>query len=723
MRFPQNHSPQDHRVTPLVRRCKYWVLLCLSLVVFTWGNLTLPAQSQTVEVDEPIDRSTAEVVVNGRRVFDVRGVADFTPLERANSINKRLREEVQKPEPPNIEVVVDEETGLVYLQSQGEDGEDLIATVTQVDLSRPGYRLEQQAEDWANELEAAIRRGQLERRPNYLRRALLYSLMVLGIAMTIHLFLRTFGRISSRFLTQWFTTTTGPFTVWERPITFFWRLGLISLKGGLWLTFAIYITDLFPELRRWRHTIATLLTAESITLGDNQYSALRMVLLLALTIGLWFAARLISRLFRTYILRRAQVEARLQDILSALVQYVLLFLGIIVLLQLLGIDASSLTILASLLGLGIGFGVQNITNNFISGFIITLERPIQVGDFIKIGDLVGIVKQVGARSTEINTLDKVTIIVPNSRFLESEVINWSHGDSISRLRVPVSVAYGSNISQVKTALLEAVKRHPEVLLRPEPEVWFQSFGDSALNFDIMVWTGEPRKQFRVKSDLNYAIEASLRHYDIEVPFPQQDLHLRSPQLDDILELLKQQSIGISDGYRSIPSPYIPPATDTTAEVPEAPIEPPVEQTVDPKSPLPDFLVNLDLEALADALQGPQGITLQPHPEEPDSDPTYFTGTAAVEWLEQKRDYTHEGATLVGKWLLHKGLIATTIEGQDFEASQALYQFYQDSPAALEKDIESPSDPVISNQDITEGDTEIKTEIVVPNPNYRQDTTH
>ncbi|MGD1953479.1 MAG: mechanosensitive ion channel domain-containing protein [Leptolyngbyaceae cyanobacterium] len=688
-------AQRRHRFSPLLRRCQYWVCLCLTLMALAAPSL----QAQTEQpLTAPVEKPKADIVVNGRTVFEVHGVANFTALARASSINKRLQEEVQKTEPAEIEVVVDEETGLVYLQST--DG-DLIATVTEVDLRTPGYRLNRQARDWAQLLEDALRRGQLERQPAYLRQALLYGLVVLGGAIAIHLLLRIFSRRSYRFLNRWFLSPNTPLSAWERPIKFFWKLGLLGLKVGLWLTVVIYITDLLPRVRSWRHIVSTLLTAESIALGDTQYSALSLVLLLGLTIGLWFAAQLISRLFRTYVLRRARIEPRLQDIFSILVQYGLLFLGVIVLLQLLGIDASSLAILASLLGVGIGFGVQNITNNFISGFIITLERPIQVGDFIKIGDLVGIVRQVGARSTEINTLDRVTIIVPNSRFLESEVINWSHGDPVSRLRVPVSVAYGSDISKVRTALLEAVKGHPEVLLRPEPEIWFQSFGDSALNFEIMVWTGEPRKQFRVTSDLNYAIEASLRQHDLEVPFPQQDLHLRSPQLDEILELLKQQAIGLPNSFLSPPKPSITPAVE--------PVEPPVEQTVEPKSRLPDFLVNLDLEALAEAMQGAQGIELQVRP--PDTEATYFTGEAAVEWLVQKRHYTHRGATLVGKWLLHKGLIVTAEEDQDFEDSQTLYQFYQDSPAALEENIESPVDPILSD----EGNTEITVEIMPQDP--------
>ncbi|MEM9267040.1 MAG: mechanosensitive ion channel domain-containing protein [Cyanobacteria bacterium P01_F01_bin.13] len=652
-------------------------------MVVLWVGLAPPAQAQLASKDP-----TAAVVVNGRKVLEVRGVENFTAAQRARSINQRLQEEVQRSAPPEIKVVVEDENGLVYLQSQPSRA--LLATVTEADLVTPGYQLERQAEDWAELLETALRNGQRERSPAYLRRALLYGLAVLGGAIAIHLIIRVLGYRIARVLNRWFNSPTNPLTTWERPVKFFWRLGLLGLKIGLWLTVAIYMTALFPRIRSWRHTVSTLLTADSIALGNNQYSALSLLLLLGLTIGLWFVSRLISRLFRTYILRTARIDSRLQDILSVLVQYVLLFLGVLMLLQLFGIDASSLAILASLLGVGIGFGVQNITNNFISGFIITLERPIQVGDFIKIGDLVGIVKQVGARSTEINTLDKVTIIVPNSRFLESEVINWSHGDPVSRLRVPVSVAYGSDIIQVKAVLLEAVKRHPEVLLRPEPEIWFQSFGDSALNFEIMVWTGEPRKQFRVKSDLNYAIEASLRHNGIEVPFVQQDVHLESPQLEEIITLLKQQSIGLPDSYLNPTKPV---------QTPDLPTETSVEQPQ--SSPLPDLLANLDLEALADAMQGPHGIPLQPYPEQLDVDSTYFTGTAVVSWLQQHRDYTHAGAMLVGQWLLHKGLIYAAAEGQGFEDSPALYQFYQDSPAALEKNIESPTEPTISDEGTTE----------------------
>lgn len=663
-------------------------------MVLTWGS-SLPARSQT----EPPNAEVAEepIVIDGREVFKVRDIPNFTAANRASSINKLLREEVQYTEPAVIEIATDS-NDWVYLKSRSS--ENHLLTVTEADLPNPGYPIKRRARDWANVLQKDLRQGQWERRPAYVRQAILYSLAVLVSAIALHLLLRILSRRSSRQLDRWFTSTARPLTTWERPTKFFWQLGLFGLKIGLWLTVFIYITDLFPQLRSWRYTLVYYLTAPRIVLGTQQYSALRLLLLIGLTVGLWFAAQLIAKLFKTYVLNKASIDPQVQNILSFLAQYVLLFLGSIVLLQAFGINASSLAILASLLGVGIGFGVQNITNNFISGFIITLERPIQVGDFIKLGDLVGIVKQVGARSTEINTLDKVTIIVPNSRFLESEVINWSHGDSISRLRVPVGVAYGADIDQVKKALLEAVKRHPEVLLRPEPDVWFQSFGDSALNFEIMVWTGEPRKQFRVRSDLNYAIEASLRRYGIEIPFPQQDLHLRSPQLDEILHILKQRAINVPDtDGNNAHKPSL------TAVTPPPAVEPSVTPPSKQESSLADnLLTNLDLETLAEAMQGPQGIELKSHPKQPEAPPTYFTGTAVVEWLKQNRDYTHEGAILVGQWLLHKGLIHTTDHDHtvdpDFEDSQILYQFYQDSPAALGKSIESPANPVTSDGDVT-----------------------
>jgi len=165
---------------------------------------------------------------------------------------------------------------------------------------------------------------------------------------------------------------------------------------------------------------------------------------------------------------------------------------------------------------------------------------------VEVGEYKGIIERMGARSTEIRTLDHVSIIVPNSRFLEKEVINWSHRNPISRIHLPVGVAYGSDPKAVQAALLSAANKHSSVLQTPSPLVLFNGLGDSSLNFELLVWTAEPNKQFLLKSDLYYNIYEVLQQQKIEIPFPQIDLHLRSgtlglsPQMESSLTQLLEQ---------------------------------------------------------------------------------------------------------------------------------------------------------------------------------------
>lgn len=512
------------------------LLLVLVLQIPGWAQLGLTEEETDSATTEQVS-SSAPIVVDGRQLFEIQGSGNLTAADRAKRVNEALLQQVRQRNSA-VDVVEDEESGLVYLQPAGTD--EVLVTVTRDDVPVLGQPI-RQGRQWAAQIERSLQTARRERQLGYLQRAGIYSLILIGGAIALQLGLWTLGRLVSGRLANWFERRQ-QLAEWERPVALFWRLGLAGVSVGLWLTVSFYVTDVFPQVRRWRYTIGNVLNSKVINVGSQSYSAVELLLLLGLIVGVWFAANAITRLVRLHLLDRARLEKRVQDILSVLIHYALIFLGVVVLLQIWGIDLSSLAILASVLGVGIGFGVQNITNNFISGFIIMVESPIQIGDFVKVGDLLGTVEKIGARSTEIRTLDQVTIIIPNSRFLESEVINWSHGNPVSRLHVPVSVAYGSDLALVKTALLEAIRRHPEVLLRPKPEVWFQGFGDSALDFEIMVWTGDPRKQFRVKSDLNYEIEASLRRYNIEIPFPQRDLNLRSPQIDELVAALAQSRL-------------------------------------------------------------------------------------------------------------------------------------------------------------------------------------
>jgi small-conductance mechanosensitive channel len=234
-----------------------------------------------------------------------------------------------------------------------------------------------------------------------------------------------------------------------------------------------------------------------------------------------------------------------QEVISVVIRYCLLFFGTIVLLQSFGVNLSSIAIIGSAFGVGIGFGFQDIAKNFASGIVLLFERSIQVGDFIQVDKHMGTVERVGARSIVLKTLDRISIIVPNSRLLADEVINWSHGNPASRIHIPVGVAYGSDVQKVKSALLQAASEHPEVLRYPQSQVFFTGFGDSSLDFELLVWTSDPSRQQPLMSDLYFRLEKVLKEQEIEIPFPQQDLHLRtgnfpltlSPQLESYLAKL------------------------------------------------------------------------------------------------------------------------------------------------------------------------------------------
>jgi small-conductance mechanosensitive channel len=197
-------------------------------------------------------------------------------------------------------------------------------------------------------------------------------------------------------------------------------------------------------------------------------------------------------------------------------------------LQTVGIDLSTLTILAGALGIGIGFGLQNITNNLVSGIIILFERPIKVGDRIEVGKVSGDVVKISMRSTTILTNDNISIIVPNSDFISSTVINWSHVDRNIRLNIPVGVAYKEDPKKVKKLLLEVVSDNEGVLKEPKPDVLFNEFGDSALVFNLRVWTREYINRPGVlRSQLYYSIFEKFKEHGVEIPFPQRDIHLKS----------------------------------------------------------------------------------------------------------------------------------------------------------------------------------------------------
>lgn len=238
-------------------------------------------------------------------------------------------------------------------------------------------------------------------------------------------------------------------------------------------------------------------------------------------------SKLLRRFLRRNVFSRSRISHGVQESVSRVLHYVVMVLGMSVVLQHLGIDLTAFAALGAVLMVGIGFGLQNITSNFISGLILLFERPIQVGDMVEAGGVLGLMKAINARSTTVETFDNVSIIVPNSQFISESVTNWSHRDPRTRVHVRVGVAYGSDVDKVRETLLEAGVSHPEVLSDPEPRVVFYEFGDSSLNFDLLVWIKDPTNQLNIRSDLHFAIVRAFRENQIEIPFPQRDLHIRS----------------------------------------------------------------------------------------------------------------------------------------------------------------------------------------------------
>ena len=213
---------------------------------------------------------------------------------------------------------------------------------------------------------------------------------------------------------------------------------------------------------------------------------------------------------------------------AQIVSNLVLIIGIFLVLENTGINLGALTIFAGAVGIGIGFGLQNIASNFISGLVILAERPIAIGDRVEVAGITGQVQQIRARSTVIVTNDNIAMIVPNSKFIDSPVTNWTYSDPRVRFRIPVGVAYGSDVNKVRAALIAAGKSNPQVLADPSPSVFLTKFGDSSIDFELIVWSTEmSHRPSRFKSDLNFAIEKELREAGIEIPFPQRDLHIRS----------------------------------------------------------------------------------------------------------------------------------------------------------------------------------------------------
>ena len=238
-------------------------------------------------------------------------------------------------------------------------------------------------------------------------------------------------------------------------------------------------------------------------------------------------SRLLQRVLKGQVFSRLSIDEGMQYTLTRITHYLIMIVGAVVAFQFIGIDLTGLAIIVGFLSVGIGFGLQNITSNFVAGLILLLERPIKIGDRVMVGDQEGDVMEINMRSTTIRTLKNIAVIVPNSEFVSSKLENWSYGDETVRLDIDVGVSYDSDLEIVIRCLKEVAAEHPEVLRKPAPDVLHLGFGDSAWNMRLRVWLAHPRRHPEVHSDINCAIVRKFRENGVEIPFPQRDLHVRS----------------------------------------------------------------------------------------------------------------------------------------------------------------------------------------------------
>ncbi len=254
-------------------------------------------------------------------------------------------------------------------------------------------------------------------------------------------------------------------------------------------------------------------------------------LLVLMLLLLWLARRVQMWLTNGPLLRKS-MDPGARHVAGTLARYLMLLVGLLVIVQTAGIDLTTFNVLAGAVGIGVGFGLQNVVSNFIAGVIIMFERPIRIGDRIVVGGVEGNVVEIGARGTTVVTNDNIAVIVPNSKFITENVVNWKYTDSSVRFRIPVRVAYGSDARLVERLLLDIADADLDVLKQPVPTVRFMGFGDDGLSFELRAWSASlVDRKGKLVSQLNFVIYERFQSEGIEFPFPQRDLHLKSGVLE------------------------------------------------------------------------------------------------------------------------------------------------------------------------------------------------
>ena len=271
-------------------------------------------------------------------------------------------------------------------------------------------------------------------------------------------------------------------------------------------------------MKSWEE-ILDILKKKLVSLGDVTITPAVLLTVVLILLGAFWVSRFLRGMLRRNVFRRTHLNIGTQETICRILHYIIMLLGVFIAVQQIGVDLTTLAAISAVLRVGIGLGLQNL--------ILLFERPVQVGDFVEVGGVQGRIRAIKTRSSVVETLDNVSIIVPNSNFITGNVTNWSYRDSKVRIHVSVGVSYGADVDLVEKTLLQVGRTHSEVLLAPEPTVQFLEFGDSSLNFVLLVWINDASRQYIIRSELNFAVVRAFREQGITIPFPQRDLHIQS----------------------------------------------------------------------------------------------------------------------------------------------------------------------------------------------------
>jgi small-conductance mechanosensitive channel len=278
--------------------------------------------------------------------------------------------------------------------------------------------------------------------------------------------------------------------------------------------------------------IKQILNYTLVDFDGTRITLWRLFVFVFLLFGLFYIARKLRKWLVNNVLIRSKLDLGAREAIGTITRYIILFFGFLMIFQTVGINLTTFNVLAGAVGIGIGFGLQTVASNFISGLIILFERPIKVGDRIEVGNIVGDVIEIGARSSVVQTNDNIAIIVPNLKFITENVVNWKYTGEKIRFGIPVGVAYGSDVRLVEKILLQVADENLDVLKDPVPVVRFLEFGDNGLIFELRPWsTTLIHREGRLVSALNFAIYDKFTEHGIEFPFPQRDLHIRSGAIE------------------------------------------------------------------------------------------------------------------------------------------------------------------------------------------------